>query len=105
MILYQTEDGTAQIGWRAMNGTVWLTQVKMGALGATVNMVSGGLLRTTDANVATPDAVSDIVAPQTPLGHVTTPKKMADAVLFFGSLWVRAMTGQDLFVDAEFVFG
>ena len=56
---------------------------ELGPLGVTVNMVSGGLLRTTDASRATPEAVFDIVAAQTPLGRVTTPEDMADAVLFF----------------------
>jgi hypothetical protein len=32
VILYQTEDGAAQISLRAMNGTVWLTQTEMAAL-------------------------------------------------------------------------
>ena len=31
-------------------------------MGVTVNMVSGGLLRTTDASAATPDAVFDMIA-------------------------------------------
>jgi 3-oxoacyl-[acyl-carrier protein] reductase len=46
---------------------------ELGPLGVTFNMVSGGLLRTTDASAATPEAVFDIVAAQTPLGRVTTP--------------------------------
>ena len=77
----------------------------LGALGATVNMVSGGLLRTTDASAATPEAVFDIIASQTPLGRVTTPEEMADAVLFFASPWARAVTGQNLIVDGGLVFG
>ena len=32
VILYQTEDGAAQISLRAMDGTVWLTQAEMAAL-------------------------------------------------------------------------
>jgi hypothetical protein len=32
VILYQTEDGAAQISLRAMDGTVWLTQTEMAAL-------------------------------------------------------------------------
>ena len=35
---------------------------ELGADGITVNMVSGGLLRTTDASAATPDAVFDMIA-------------------------------------------
>ncbi len=78
---------------------------ELGPLGVTVNMVSGGLLRTTDASAATPEEVFDIVAAQTPLGRVTTPEEMADAVLFFASPWSRAVTGQNLIVDGGLVFG
>lgn len=78
---------------------------ELGPLGVNVNMVSGGLLRTTDASAATPDAVFDIVASQTPLGQVTTPAEMADAVLFFATPWSRAVTGQNLIVDGGLVFG
>lgn len=83
----------------------WVPPRKLGPWGVTVNMVSGGLLRTTDASAATPEAVFDIVAAQTPLGHVTTPAKMADAVLFFASPWARAVMGQNLIVDGGLVFG
>ncbi|NHB78557.1 3-oxoacyl-ACP reductase [Rhodobacter calidifons] len=78
---------------------------ELGPLGVTVNMVSGGLLRRTDASAATPDAVFDIIASQTPLGSVTTPEEMADTVLFFASRWARAVTGQNLIVDGGLVFG
>lgn len=74
-------------------------------LGVTVNMVAGGLLRTTDASAATPDAVFDMIAQQTPLGHVTTPEDLADAVLFFASPWASAVTGQTLIVDGGLVCG
>jgi 3-oxoacyl-[acyl-carrier protein] reductase len=78
---------------------------ELGPLGVTVNMVAGGLLRTTDASAATPDAVFDIIAAQTPLGRVTTPDELADAVLFFASPWARAVTGQTLVVDGGLVCG
>jgi 3-oxoacyl-[acyl-carrier protein] reductase len=78
---------------------------ELGPLGVTVNMVSGGLLRTTHASAATPNAVFDIIAAQTPLGRVTTPDDMADAVLFFAAPWSRAVTGQNLIVDGGLVFG
>lgn len=78
---------------------------ELGPLGVTVNMVSGGLLRRTDASAATPEAVFDIIASQTPLGRVTTPEEMADAVLFFAEPWSRAVTGQNLIVDVGLVFG
>jgi 3-oxoacyl-[acyl-carrier protein] reductase len=77
----------------------------LGPLGVTVNMVAGGLLRTTDASAATPDAVFDMIAQQTPLGRVTTPEDLAAAVLFFASPWARAVTGQTLIVDGGLVCG
>lgn len=75
----------------------------LGPSGITVNMVSGGLLRTTDASSATPDAVFDYIAAATPLRSVTTPAEFADAVLFFASPWARAVTGQNLVVDGGLV--
>ena len=69
----------------------------------TVNMVSGGLLRTTDASAATPPEVFDAIAQGTPLRRVTTPEEMADAVLFFASRWARSVTGQNLVVDGGLV--
>ncbi len=69
----------------------------------TVNMVSGGLLRTTDASAATPEAVFDYIADNTPLRRVTTPAEFADAILFFASPWARAVTGQNLVVDGGLV--
>ncbi len=78
---------------------------ELGADGITVNMVSGGLLRTTDASAATPDVVFDMIAAGTPLREVTTPEQFADAVLFFASPWSRAVTGQNLIVDGGLVKG
>ncbi|RMX05741.1 3-oxoacyl-ACP reductase [Corticibacter populi] len=75
----------------------------LGPDGITVNMLSGGLLRTTDASAATPEAVFDFIAANTPLRHVTTPDEFADAVLFFASPWARAITGQNLVVDGGLV--
>lgn len=68
-----------------------------------VNMVSGGLLRTTDASAATPETVFDYIAASTPLGKVTTPAEFADAILFFASPWARSVTGQNLVVDGGLV--
>ena len=77
----------------------------LGPHGITVNMVSGGLLRTTDASSATPEAVFDFIASLSPLRRVTTPEEFADAVLFFLSPWARAVTGQNLIVDSGLVKG
>ncbi|MFB9165557.1 3-oxoacyl-ACP reductase [Arthrobacter psychrochitiniphilus] len=68
-----------------------------------VNMVSGGLLRTTDASAATPEEVFELIAGGTPLRKVTTPAEFADAALFFASPWSRAVTGQNLVVDGGLV--
>jgi 3-oxoacyl-[acyl-carrier protein] reductase len=78
---------------------------EVGPDGITVNMVSGGLLRTTDASSATPEAVFELIASLTPLRQVTTPEQFADAVLFFLSPWSRAVTGQNLIVDGGLVKG
>ncbi len=75
----------------------------LGPDGITVNMLSGGLLRMTDASAATPEAVFDYIASATPLRRVTTPAEFADAVLFFASPWSRAVTGQNLVVDGGLV--
>jgi len=75
----------------------------LGPHGITVNMLSGGLLRSTDASAATPEAVFDYIAANTPLRSVTTPAEFADAVLFFASPWARAVTGQNLVVDGGLV--
>jgi 3-oxoacyl-[acyl-carrier protein] reductase len=75
----------------------------LGPFGVTVNMISGGLLRTTGASAATPDEVFDMVAGMTPLRRVTTPEEFADAALFFASPWSRAVTGQNLVVDGGLV--
>src|SRR3546814_16079468 len=53
----------------------------LGPVGITVNMISGGLLRTTDASSATPEAVFDLIASSTPLRRVTTPAEFDDAAL------------------------
>lgn len=90
-------------GKSALLGFVRNMAADLGPKGITVNMVSGGLLRTTDASAATSDAVFDIIEQTTPLRHVTTPNELADAVLFFASPWARAVTGQNLIVDGGLV--
>lgn len=69
----------------------------------TVNMISGGLLRTTDASAGTPEEVFDLIAANTPLRRVVTPAEFADAALLFASPWSRAVTGQNLVVDGGLV--
>ncbi|WP_207346023.1 3-oxoacyl-ACP reductase [Arthrobacter sp. E3] len=77
--------------------------VDLGPENITVNMVSGGLLRTTDASAATPPEVFDYIAANTPLRRVTSPEELADSVLFFASPWARCVTGQNLVVDGGLV--
>ncbi|WP_417373306.1 3-oxoacyl-ACP reductase [Glutamicibacter protophormiae] len=77
----------------------------LGPEGINVNMVSGGLLRTTDASAATPAEVFDLIASGTPLRRVTSPAELADAVLFFASPLSRGVTGQNLIVDGGLVKG
>ena len=76
---------------------------ELGTNGISVNMVSGGLLRTTDASKATPDVVFDVIEESTPLQKVTTPEDVAKTVLFFASPWAEAVTGQNLIVDGGLV--
>lgn len=75
----------------------------LGQYGITVNMMSGGLLKTTDASAATPEAVFDLIAANTPLRRVITPAEFADVALFFASPWAQAVTGQNLIVDGGLV--
>ncbi|MFP4227724.1 MAG: 3-oxoacyl-ACP reductase [Salinivenus sp.] len=90
-------------GKAALLGFVRNMAQELGEKNITVNMVSGGLLKATDASAATPDAVFDLIADNTPRGRVTTPEEMADAVLLMASPWARAVTGQNLIVDGGLV--
>ena len=72
---------------------------ELGAKNVAVNMVSGGLLRGTDASAATPDEVFENIDNVTPLRKVTTPEEFADVVLFFASPWSRGVTFQEINVD------
>ncbi|MFB5087039.1 3-oxoacyl-ACP reductase [Psychrobacillus sp. PGGUH221] len=76
---------------------------EVGAYGITVNMMSGGLLKQTDASKVTTAEVFQMIEATTPLQRVTTPKELADVALFFASPWARAITGQNLVVDGGFV--
>ena len=77
--------------------------IDLGPDNITVNMISGGLLKITDASKATPESVFDYIAGITPLRKITTKEDFADAVLFFASPWSRAITGQNLIVDGGLV--
>lgn len=77
----------------------------LGPAGVRVNMVSGGLLRTTDASSSTPEEVFDQIAAASALRRVTTPEEFASAVVFFASPASLAVTGQNLIVDNGLVMG
>ena len=76
----------------------------LGPDGITVNMLSGGLLKVTDASSGTPDFVFDAIAEMTPLQKVTTIEDFSDAALFFASDQSRSITGQNLTVDGGLTF-
>ena len=77
--------------------------IDLGQFNITVNMISGGLLKITDASKGTPEEVFDYIKSITPLRKVTTTDDFSDAVLFFASPWSRAVTGQNLIVDGGLV--
>ncbi|ABM71630.1 Putative dehydrogenase [Prochlorococcus marinus str. MIT 9515] len=90
----------------AKGGLLSLTRtaaIDLGQFNITVNMVSGGLLKVTDASKGTPDSVFEYISSITPLRKVTTTEDFSDAVLFFASPWSRAVTGQNLVVDGGLV--
>ena len=90
----------------AKGGLLSLTRtaaIDLGQFNITVNMISGGLLKITDASKCTPEEVFDYVQSITPLRKVTTLDDFSDAVLFFASPWSRAITGQNLIVDGGLV--
>ena len=77
--------------------------IELGKFNINVNMISGGLLKITDASKSTPENVFDYISSVTPLKKVTTTNEFADALLFFASPWSRAVTGQNLIVDGGLV--
>ena len=90
----------------AKGGLLSLTRtaaIDLGQFNITVNMVSGGLLKITDASKGTPESVFEYISSITPLRKVTTTEDFSDAVLFFASPWSRAVTGQNLIVDGGLV--
>lgn len=90
-------------GKAAMIGFTRNMAKELGQYGITVNMVSGGLLKETDASSVTTEEVFGIIESTTPLQKATRPEELADAALFFASPWARAITGQNLVVDGGLV--
>jgi len=90
----------------AKGGLLSLTRtaaMDLGQFNININMISGGLLKITDASKGTPEEVFDYIKSITPLRRVTTIDDFSDAVLFFASPWARAITGQNLIVDGGLV--
>lgn len=72
---------------------------ELGQYGINANVVSGGLLKTTDASAVTTPEVFDLIAQSTPLKRVTTPQDVANMVAFLASEEARGITGQNITVD------
>lgn len=86
----------------AKAGLVGLTRnlaAELGQYGIRVNLIAGGLLRTTDASRATTDEVFEFVANDTPLRQAISVEEFAESVLLFASDWSNAITGQSISVD------
>lgn len=72
---------------------------ELGQYGITANVVSGGLLKTTDASSVTTPEVFDLIAQSTPLKKVTSPQDVANMVSFLASDKASGITGQNYTVD------
>lgn len=72
---------------------------ELGQYGIRANVVSGGLLKTTDASAVTTPEVFDLIAESTPLRKVTTPQDVANMVAFLCSENANGVTGQNITVD------
>lgn len=72
---------------------------ELGQYGIRVNLLAGGLLKTTDASSLTTEEVFDYIATTTPLRQATSVTDFANAVLLMASDLSAAMTGQSIAVD------
>lgn len=72
---------------------------ELGQNGIKANVVSGGLLKMTDASAVTTQEVFDLIAQSTPLKKVTTPQDVANMVAFLCSESADGITGQNFTVD------
>lgn len=72
---------------------------ELGQYGITSNVVSGGLLKTTDASVTTTTEVFDLIAQTTPIKKVTAPQDVANMVAYLVSDQSNGITGQNFTVD------
>lgn len=72
---------------------------ELGQNGIRANVVSGGLLKTTDASAVTTPEVFDLIAQSTPLKKVTTPEDVANMVVYLATDKAKGITGQNITVD------
>ncbi|MBE0407442.1 3-oxoacyl-ACP reductase [Psychrobacter sp. AOP22-C1-22] len=72
---------------------------ELGQYGIRVNLLAGGLLKTTDASRLTTEEVFDYIATTTPLRQATSVSDFANSVLLMASDLSSAITGQSIAVD------
>ncbi|MEN2750038.1 3-oxoacyl-ACP reductase [Psychrobacter sp. FBL11] len=72
---------------------------ELGQYGIRVNLLAGGLLKTTDASSLTTEEVFDYIATTTPLRQATSVADFANSVLLMSSDLSSAITGQSIAVD------
>lgn len=72
---------------------------ELGQYGINANVVSGGLLKTTDASAVTTQEVFDLIAQTTPLRQVTSPQDVANMISYLISDQAKGITGQNFTVD------
>ena len=72
---------------------------ELGQHGIRVNLLAGGLLKTTDASKLTTEEVFDYIATTTPLRQATSVADFANSVLLMASDLSAAITGQSIAVD------
>lgn len=72
---------------------------ELGQYGIRVNLLAGGLLKTTDASKLTTEEVFDYIATTTPLRQATSVADFANSVLLMASDLSLAITGQSIAVD------
>src|SRR5699024_2612321 len=72
---------------------------ELGKQGIRANVVSGGLLKETDASAVTTPEVFDLIAQSTPLRKVTRPNDVANMVAYLASDRAKGITGQNITID------
>ena len=72
---------------------------ELGQYGIRVNLLAGGLLKTTDASQLTTEEVFNYIATTTPLRQATSVSDFANSVLLMASDLSAAITGQSIAVD------